>query len=84
MLYITSLVSIYIIGSFFFLFLAASYMPLAMKVWSLNHWLTREFPSLYVLAAAKLLQSCLTLCDPIHGLPYPLLSLVTTDLISFF
>ena len=32
--------------------------------WSLNHWTSREVP-----AAAKSLQSCPTLCDPIDGSP---------------
>ena len=37
----------------------------ALEVWSLNHWTTWEVPA----AAAKLLQSCPTLCDPIDGCP---------------
>ena len=36
-----------------------------MKALSANPWMAREFPA----AAAKLLQSCLTLCDPIDGSP---------------
>jgi len=39
----------------------------------LNHWTTRELPvtllAAAAAAAAKLLQSCPTLCDPIDGSP---------------
>ena len=52
----------------------------ALGVQSLSHWTTRkvQYPSLlkceqdyeyHVAAAAKLLQSCPTLCDPIDGSP---------------
>ena len=41
-------------------------VPHVVEVRSLNHWITREVPAA---AAAKSLQSCLTLCDPIDGSP---------------
>ena len=58
-------------------------MPPALKAQSLNHWTVREIPlcgksfSLLFLisfsknaaAAAKSLQLCLTLCDPIDSSP---------------
>ena len=42
--------------------------PLAVKVWSSNHWTAMEFPAAAT-AAAKSLQLCPTLCDPIDGSP---------------
>ena len=35
--------------------------------WSLNQWIIREVPAAAAAAAAKWLQSCPTLCDPIEG-----------------
>ena len=36
---------------------------------TLNHWTIREVPTGVYAAAAKSLQSCPTLCDPIDGSP---------------
>ena len=52
--------------------------PLARETQSLNHWTTRAVLGIIyqsckyaypAAAAAKSLQSCLTLCDPIDGSP---------------
>ena len=47
-------------------------VPPAVETWTLNHSTTREVPHklfLAAAAAAKSLQSCPTLCDPIDGSP---------------
>ena len=44
-------------------------MPSLVKALSPNHWTAREVLHIVNTAAAKSLQSCLTLCDPIDGRP---------------
>ena len=43
----------------------------AVEGWSLNHWITVEVPGLFIstAAAAKSLQLCPILCDPIDSSP---------------
>ena len=37
----------------------------AVKIWSLNHWITREAPQRDLFKSeSEVAQSCLTLCDP--------------------
>ena len=48
------------------------YLPLRVIVraeWLTRHTVLRAVPGIYAAAAAKLLQSCLTLCNPIDGSP---------------